>query len=163
TGAARQRPLAEAEGQTDDQETHAGVVRRRQTRHLRPLGPLLSPGLGADDRDARRGSNPPRLASLVPRQPLRRVVRQLPQHPRRPTAANHRATSGEAAYEAFVPIFNEQIRAWDPAAWPELFKQAGAGYVVLTPKPHDGFRLWPSRVPHPTRGTSDAARDVVGE
>ena len=83
--------------------------------------------------------------------------------PDSPTAAHHRATYGEARYEDFVPAFNEAIRAWDPAAWAELFKQAGAGYVVLTTKHHDGFRLWPSQVPHPTLGDFHAARDLVGE
>jgi len=83
--------------------------------------------------------------------------------PGSPTRAYHRATYGDASYEDFAPAFNEAIRAWDPAAWAEAFKQAGAGYVVLTTKHHDGFRLWPSRVPHPTRGDFHAARDLVGE
>ena len=83
--------------------------------------------------------------------------------PGSPTAEHHRATYGDAPYEAFVPAFNEAIRAWDPAAWAELFTAAGAGYVVLTTKHHDGFRLWPSQVPHPTRGDYHAARDLVGE
>ena len=84
--------------------------------------------------------------------------------PDSPTAAYHRATYGEAGYyDAFVPRFDEAIQAWDPAEWAALFKQAGAGYVVLTTKHHDGFRLWPSRVPHPTRGDFHAGRDLVGE
>ncbi len=83
--------------------------------------------------------------------------------PGSPTAAHHRAVYGDADYEAFVPAFNEAIRGWDPAEWAELFRRAGAGYVVLTTKHHDGFRLWPSRVPHPTLGDYQAGRDLVGE
>lgn len=83
--------------------------------------------------------------------------------PNSPTADYHRATCGDAPYEAFVPAFNEAIRGWDPADWAERFEQAGAGYVVLTTKHHDGFRLWPSRVPHPNRPDFQTSRDLVGE
>jgi alpha-L-fucosidase len=83
--------------------------------------------------------------------------------PGSPTAEHHRAAYGDAGYEDFVPAFNEAIRGWDPAAWGELFREAGARYVVLTTKHHDGFRLWPSRVPHPTLGDFHADRDIVGE
>ncbi|MCC6791481.1 MAG: alpha-L-fucosidase [Thermomicrobiales bacterium] len=78
-------------------------------------------------------------------------------------AAYHRAHYGDAGYDDFIPAFNDAIGAWDPAAFAELLRQAGAGYVVLTTKHHDGFRLWPSRVPHPTRGDFHASRDLVGE
>lgn len=83
--------------------------------------------------------------------------------PNSPTAAYHHAHYGDASYNDFIPAFNEAIRAWDPDRWAEFFKQAGAGYVVLTTKHHDGFRLWPSRVPHPTLGDFHASRDLVGE
>ena len=79
------------------------------------------------------------------------------------TAAHHRAHYGDASYYDFVPVFNEAIKAWDPTAWADLFGQAGAGYAILTTKHHDGFRLWPSRVPHPTLGDFHPSRDVVGE
>jgi alpha-L-fucosidase len=45
----------------------------------------------------------------------------------------------------------------------ELFRQAGAGYAVLTTKHHDGFLLWPSRTPNPVKEGYVASRDLVGE
>lgn len=45
-------------------------------------------------------------------------------------------------YTDFAPIFKAEY--FDPVAWANLFKEAGAKYVVLTSKHHDGFCLWPS-------------------
>lgn len=46
-------------------------------------------------------------------------------------------------YPDFAPLFKAEL--FDPAKWAQLFKDAGAKYVVLTSKHHDGFALWPSR------------------
>ncbi|WP_167615738.1 alpha-L-fucosidase [Maribellus sediminis] len=45
-------------------------------------------------------------------------------------------------YQDFAPMFKAQH--WDPAQWAKIFKDAGAKYVVLTSKHHEGFTLWPS-------------------
>lgn len=45
-------------------------------------------------------------------------------------------------YQDFAPLFKAQH--WDPEQWAQLFKRAGAKYVVLTSKHHEGFTLWPS-------------------
>ncbi len=66
-------------------------------------------------------------------------------------------------YEDFATTFNEQIRRWDPDAWADVFQRAGARYVVLVTKHHDGFLLWPAQHLNPRRPEYHAARDIVGE
>ena len=83
-----------------------------------------------------------------------------------PTQQHHRETYGaDFDYMDFAPQFNEAVESWDPATMASLFREAGAKYVVLTTKHHDGFTLWPSEVENPNlppdrRATS---RDIAGE
>ena len=48
-----------------------------------------------------------------------------------------------ADYDALLPQFNPTN--YHPQAWAKLFKAAGAKYVVITTKHHDGFCLWDSK------------------
>ena len=48
-------------------------------------------------------------------------------------------------YYNFAPVFDQEIKKWSPDAWARIFHDAGAKYVVLTSKHHDGFTLWPSQ------------------
>jgi len=82
-------------------------------------------------------------------------------------AAYHEETYGsDYPYEAFgydwAAIMNHS-ETWDPEAWADLFVQAGASYVVLTTKHHDGFLLWPSETRNPFVDNWQLERDVVGE
>lgn len=45
-------------------------------------------------------------------------------------------------YQDFAADFKAEH--FDPAQWADVFKKAGAKYVVLTSKHHEGFTLWPS-------------------
>lgn len=45
-------------------------------------------------------------------------------------------------YQDFAADFKAEH--FDPAHWADVFKKAGAKYVVLTSKHHEGFTLWPS-------------------
>lgn len=84
--------------------------------------------------------------------------------PGSPTQKYHRETYGEDFnYDDFVPIFNEELKKWNPNKMAETFKQAGAKYVVLVTKHHDGFLLWPSEYPNPNKENYCASRDIVGE
>ncbi|KAB0797377.1 hypothetical protein PPYR_08371 [Photinus pyralis] len=46
-------------------------------------------------------------------------------------------------YQDFAKDFSAQL--FDPNAWAKLFVRAGAKYVVLTSKHHEGYTLWPSK------------------
>jgi alpha-L-fucosidase len=81
-----------------------------------------------------------------------------------PAQLHHAATYGaDFPYESFRPEFEAAAAAWSADAWAELFRESGARYVVLVTKHHDGFALWPTSAPHPTRPGWHMARDVVGE
>ena len=83
-----------------------------------------------------------------------------------PTYKHHIETYGaNFDYYDFAPMFDRDVQKWNPAEWARLFRETGARYAVLTTKHHDGFRLWPSRVPNPKRATEKitATRDLVGD
>jgi alpha-L-fucosidase len=83
-----------------------------------------------------------------------------------PTQAYHREHYGaNYDYYNFAPVFNKEIQKWNPDVWAKIFSDAGAKYVVLTTKHHDGFTLWPSSTPNPKLPSDrqHAARDIVGE
>jgi alpha-L-fucosidase len=76
----------------------------------------------------------------------------------------HAETYGpDFPYPRFAKTFIEQSRLWDPEAWARLFQRAGARYVVLVTKHHDGFLYWPSRHSNPFMPDYHADRDIVGE
>jgi alpha-L-fucosidase len=69
-----------------------------------------------------------------------------------PTEKYHKENYGENfSYDDFVPLFNEEIKRWEPDEMVDVFKRAGAKYVVLVTKHHDGFLLWPSKHPNPKK------------
>jgi alpha-L-fucosidase len=83
-----------------------------------------------------------------------------------PTQAYHKEHYGaDYDYYNFAPIFNREIQKWHPEDWAKVFRDAGAKYVVLTTKHHDGFTLWPSSAPNPSlpADRQHASRDLVGE
>ncbi len=83
--------------------------------------------------------------------------------PGTPAAEFHRERYGEQPYEQFRDPFLAGLESWDPGAWARIFRGAGARYVVLVTKHHDGFCLWPTEVDHPLKSGWHTQRDVVGE
>lgn len=55
---------------------------------------------------------------------------------------HNRVYGKDFKYQDFANLFKAEM--FDPDAWAERFKEAGAKYVVLTSKHHEGFTLWPS-------------------
>ena len=83
-----------------------------------------------------------------------------------PTQTYHREHYGaNYNYYNFALTFDQEIQSWNPEEWARIFRAAGAKYVVLTTKHHDGFTLWPSSTPNPTlpKDRQHATRDIVGE
>jgi len=81
-----------------------------------------------------------------------------------PTHEYHARVYGQDyPYDNFVRTFDDASSRADLDAIADLCQTAGARYVVLTTKHHDGFALWPSAVPHPVKGDYHAQRDLVGD
>lgn len=83
--------------------------------------------------------------------------------PHSSVARHHRSTYGTKPYAEFASEWVEALAGWDPGDWARTFAEAGARYVVLVAKHHDGFCLWPTGVPHPRGRQVRCERDVVGE
>ena len=65
-------------------------------------------------------------------------------------------------YRDFIDLFRPVN--YKPDEWANLFKEAGAKYVVLTSKHHDGFCLWPSAESEGYNSLDGAAeRDLLGD
>ena len=88
--------------------------------------------------------------------------------PGSPTQAYQREHYGaNFSYYDFAPIFNRESEKWKPEEWAKVFRDAGARYVVLTTKHHEGFTLWPSTTVNPNpsipQNERHAERDIVSE
>ncbi len=81
-----------------------------------------------------------------------------------PTWIHQRQTYGpDAEYDDFVAPFDDGAEGADMDAIAAVCRDAGAGYVVLTTKHHEGFCLWPTTLEHPRKGRYHARRDIVGD
>ncbi len=64
-------------------------------------------------------------------------------------------------YKDFLPMFKAD--KFDPAAWAQLFKSAGAKYVVPVAEHHDGFAMYDSGLSDWTVAKMGPHRDTTGE
>lgn len=70
----------------------------------------------------------------------------------------------EMPEEDYLPYFREfDPVSFDARAWARMAKQAGAQYVVLTAKHHDGFCLFDSRFTDYKSTNTPFGRDIVAE
>jgi alpha-L-fucosidase len=78
--------------------------------------------------------------------------------------AHHVATYGphtDFGYKDFIPRFT--AANYDPAAWAELFRRAGARYVMPVAEHHDGFPLYDCSFTDWSAAKMGPKRDVIGE
>jgi alpha-L-fucosidase len=80
-----------------------------------------------------------------------------------PAAIHHAEVHGNRPYDDFVAQFLAGHAGWQPEPWADLFHAAGARYVVLVTKHHDGVLLWPSETRNPHKEDWASQRDLVGE
>lgn len=77
---------------------------------------------------------------------------------------HHRQTYGEHkdfGYKDFIPMFRAE--KFDPAEWTEIFRKAGAKYMVPVAEHHDGFQMYRSEVSRWNAYEMGPKRDVLGE
>jgi alpha-L-fucosidase len=64
-------------------------------------------------------------------------------------------------YKDFIPMFKAE--KFDPARWADLFKKAGAKYVMPVAEHHDGFAMYDCSFSRWTAVKMGPKRDIVGE
>jgi len=67
----------------------------------------------------------------------------------------------EFGYADFVPLFKAEN--FDPSEWMQLFKEAGAKFVVPVAEHHDGFQMYQSEISSWNSAQMGPHRDVLGE
>ena len=76
---------------------------------------------------------------------------------------HHRETYGEHkdfGYKDFVPMFKAE--KFNPAEWADLFKEAGARFVMPVAEHHDGFQMYDSVLSEWCASKKGPMKDVVG-
>ena len=77
---------------------------------------------------------------------------------------HHVATYGpqsEFGYKDFIPRLTAE--SYDPDAWANLFRQAGAKFVVPVAEHHDGFAMYDCSLSDWTAAKMGPKRDLIGE
>jgi alpha-L-fucosidase len=81
-----------------------------------------------------------------------------------PEFEHHRSTYGDHTqfgYKDFIPLFTAD--KFDADEWAQLFKEAGARYVMPVAEHHDGFALYDSAYSDWTSVKMGPKRDLIGE
>lgn len=77
---------------------------------------------------------------------------------------HHRKTWGphnQFGYKDFIPMFKAE--QFDPRAWADLFRRAGAKYVVPVAEHHDGFCMYDTALSRWNAKNMGPKRDIIGE
>ena len=87
-----------------------------------------------------------------------------PKHMYNAMSRDHQQRWGKQSqfgYKNFIPMFKAE--KFDAKAWAELFRKAGARYVIPTAEHHDGFAMYDSRLTRWNAKQMGPKRDVIGE
>jgi alpha-L-fucosidase len=76
-------------------------------------------------------------------------------------ASKDPAQKDALGYKDLIPKFRAE--KWDPQAWAQLFKEAGAQYVVPVAEHHDGFSMYDSGLSDWTAVKMGPKRDIIGD
>jgi len=77
---------------------------------------------------------------------------------------HHKATYGDPSvfgYHDFAPLFKAEH--FDPEAWAELFRKAGAKFAGPVAEHHDGYSMWDSDITPWNTMDTGPHRDITGE
>ena len=83
--------------------------------------------------------------------------------PNSPVAAYHRTHYGNTSYADFAKTFKQTAQNVDVQAWAAAFANAGAKYVVIVTKHHDGFVMFDPHTNNPYEPDYHLNFDFVGE
>jgi alpha-L-fucosidase len=81
-----------------------------------------------------------------------------------PEFEHHVKTYGpqnQFGYKDFIPMFKAE--RYDPKAWAELFRAAGAKFIVPVAEHHDGFPMYDSALTDWSAAKMGPKRDLVGD
>ena len=67
----------------------------------------------------------------------------------------------EFGYKDYIPMFTAD--KFNPQEWADLFKEAGARYVIPVGEHHDGFQMYASDISHWNAAQMGPKRNVLGE
>ncbi|CAN5138247.1 alpha-L-fucosidase [soil metagenome] len=73
----------------------------------------------------------------------------------------HYGAPDKFGYKDFIPLFKAE--SYNPDAWAELFKKAGAKYVVPVAEHHDGFAMYDSALTRWDAKDMGPKRDLIGD
>ena len=87
-----------------------------------------------------------------------------PKHMYNAMSRDHQKRWGKQSlfgYKDFIPMFKAE--KFDAKAWAELFRKAGARYVIPTAEHHDGFAMYDSQLTKWNAKQMGPKRDIIGE
>lgn len=109
---------------------------------------------------------------LMAEQPMSYIFANMPyaewypnaaKFPGSPAQVYHEKTYNNQPYADFAPVFKERAAQVDVEEWADYFHKAGAKYLVVVSKHHDGFVMFDTKVANPKMPGYNLDFDYVGD